>query len=235
MTTPLTFVRDRFFRLIQKDSDLSQSIQDVQFKWQNLGLIAEILPNPGCTNRVGRKLLKITAILLALSNIVEIRLKGRRTLKFLVCDLLELCPAIENIPMQNDLQHEQEIPHARQGKILECLLKYHQQQHSVFVIGTNGTYQDIWIHQGTTSKTPPEEMLGKPIDQFVGLEAAAYLRSRIQKAYEENQALEVSYRILFYPDKEERQYQGEIIPLENMEAVLLLCKRVEIAKANPAT
>lgn len=225
MQRTLSPVRERFFRLIQRDRYLASAIQNFHVDWYEQGMVAHIEPVPGQFKWIARKLLKIASILLALGNFEAIEIGSRnRILTFLVADLIETCPSIQDVIMEGDREHRLEITQARQKNFLNSLLAYHEQRSSIFVISTDGIYKDIRIHKGTISKIPPEKMLGQPIDRFLGLETAAYLKTKIQQAYQTSQSIEACYSIC-YPDGELRQYKADIIPVSNTESVLLLCNR----------
>lgn len=221
-------IYDHFFRLIYPDKRLKQSIKSLHLSWRVDGLVASFDLHLEHTHWFSCRLIKVAAYLSSLARVFAIQVNSpQRVLTYLFLDLELLFPSLRNIKTMGDRSHDEEIVYTRNKNFLDSFLEYHAEKSSVFVVSTNGIYQDALIRKSAQTKVKPASMIDKPLSHFIGLEGAACLVCIIQDAYESNRILYDQRYCVVRPDLEKRIYSADVIPIPDSASVLLLVNRVK--------
>ncbi|HEY9645588.1 MAG TPA: hypothetical protein V6C88_04415 [Chroococcidiopsis sp.] len=136
-----------------------------------------------------------------------------------VADLKRLCPAIAKPTGSYDRRSMNE-QQQQVNRRYRALLGFEATKGTIFIISTAGVYLEVLIHEGTTSRIPPEDMIGKPLDAILPLETALHITQQIKAAYAEGKRRKIQYGIW------ERRYESEVIPVPGADQCFLVCVRL---------
>lgn len=205
---------------------LRQAIAQLQIDSQADGLIAILIAAPAQSSVLSQFMPEIVAFLCQLGNFKRLAIQtDHRFLSFEMTDLLATFPTAGHSPLAHDRSHLLEVQAMHYRQNFEALANYAARTHHVFLISTDGRYLEARLQRGSPGTVTPEQMIGQPLSDFIGVDGAAYLMQQLLVAYADGSECPIVYSVV-HPNGEARLYQGTLIPVRDSETCILLSRRV---------
>lgn len=218
------FLVDKVKARIYKNRKLATAIKTLNLaRLEPYGYRLEIESTETGASEINQKLVWILRVAVSLAPVLEVKFDDD------ILSLRALAIISPSIKKPADGEHDRRLRMNQQQQrslLFDTAIEALATDYNVFLISSNGRYEDVRFHVGTESLIPAEAMIGKYLHEVIGTSAAEIILGCIQAAQKSGTAQKCCYDIIF-ASGERRWYSGTIYPSQDNQPLLLTVKRVK--------